>query len=40
VLTVRDREGTETRGVPVDEFVSALVEEAGSRRLTQSRFGG
>jgi threonyl-tRNA synthetase len=40
VLTVRDREGTETKGVPVDEFVAALVEEASTRRLAQSRFGG
>jgi len=39
-LTVRDREGTETKGVPFEAFTAALVEEAGSRRLTQSRFGG
>jgi threonyl-tRNA synthetase len=39
-LTVRDREGTETKGVAMEDFVAALVEEAGSRRLTQSRFGG
>ena len=38
-LTVRDREGTETKGVPFDAFASALAEEASSRRLTQSRFG-
>ena len=37
-LTVRDREGTETKGVPFDAFVAALVEEAGTRRLAQSRF--
>ena len=37
-LTVRDREGTETEGVPFDAFVEALVEEAGTRRLAQSRF--
>jgi threonyl-tRNA synthetase len=37
-LTVRDREGTETKGVPFDAFAAALVEEAGTRRLTQSRF--
>ncbi|HSJ50834.1 MAG TPA: threonine--tRNA ligase [Actinomycetota bacterium] len=37
-LTVRDREGTETRGVPFEEFVAALVDEASTRRLTQSRF--
>ncbi len=40
VLTVRDREGTETKGVAFDDFVAALLEEAGTRRLTQSRFGG
>jgi threonyl-tRNA synthetase len=40
VLTVRDRDGTETKGVPFDAFTAALVEEAGTRRLTQSRFGG
>jgi threonyl-tRNA synthetase len=39
-LTVRDREGIETKGVPFDDFVAALLEEAGARRLTQSRFGG
>jgi threonyl-tRNA synthetase len=39
-LTVRDREGTETKGVPFDAFTAALVEEAGTRRLTQSRFEG
>jgi threonyl-tRNA synthetase len=39
-LTVRDREGTETKGVAFDDFVAALVEEAASRRLTQSTFGG
>jgi threonyl-tRNA synthetase len=39
-LTVRDREGTETRGVAFDAFAEALVVEAESRRLTQSRFGG
>jgi threonyl-tRNA synthetase len=37
-LTVRDREGTETKGVPFDAFAAALVEEASTRRLTQSRF--
>jgi threonyl-tRNA synthetase len=40
VLTVRDRDGTETKGVAFDDFVAALLEEARSRRLTQSRFGG
>jgi threonyl-tRNA synthetase len=39
-LTVRDRVGVETKGVAFDDFVAALVEEAGTRRLTQSRFGG
>jgi threonyl-tRNA synthetase len=39
-LTVRDRDGTETRGVAFDAFAAALADEAGSRRLTQSRFGG
>ncbi|HEY7755566.1 MAG TPA: threonine--tRNA ligase [Actinomycetota bacterium] len=37
-LTVRDREGSETKDVAFDDFVAALVEEAGSRRLTQSRW--
>jgi threonyl-tRNA synthetase len=37
-LTVRDRAGTETKGVAFEAFVAALVEEAGTRRLTQSRF--
>src|ERR687898_1318590 len=39
-LTVRDREGVETKGVPFDDFAAALVDEAGSKRLKQSRFGG
>ena len=38
-LTVRDREGTETKGVAFDAFAQALSDEASSRRLTQSRFG-
>jgi threonyl-tRNA synthetase len=38
-LTVRDRAGTETKGVPFDEFVTALVEEARTRRLTRTSFG-
>ena len=38
-LTVRDREGTETQGVPFDAFVRALAEEAETRSLQQSRFG-
>jgi threonyl-tRNA synthetase len=37
-LTVRDREGTEVRDVPLKVFVAALAEEASTRRLTQSRF--
>jgi len=37
-LTVRDREGTETKDVPFEDFTAALVEEALSRRLTQTRF--
>jgi threonyl-tRNA synthetase len=39
-LTVRDREGVETKGVPLDDFAAALVDEASSKRLSQSRFGG
>ena len=39
-LTVRDRQGVETKGVPFDDFAAALVDEAGSKRLSQSRFGG
>jgi threonyl-tRNA synthetase len=39
-LTVRDRSGTETTGVPVDAFVRALVEEASSRALRQTSFEG
>jgi threonyl-tRNA synthetase len=39
-LTVRDRSGTESKDVPLDAFVRALVDEAGSRSLEQSRFGG
>ena len=39
-LTVRDREGAETKRVAFDAFAQALSEEASSRRLTQSRFGG
>jgi threonyl-tRNA synthetase len=38
-LTVRDRAGTETKGVPFDEFVAVLVEEARTRRLTGTSFG-
>ncbi|MEX0743813.1 MAG: threonine--tRNA ligase [Actinomycetota bacterium] len=39
-VTVRDREGTETRGVGLEDFVAVLVEEVRTRRLTQSRFEG
>jgi threonyl-tRNA synthetase len=39
-LTVRDRSGTETKGVGVDAFVAALVEEAASRSLEQRSFAG
>jgi threonyl-tRNA synthetase len=38
-LTVRDREGTETKDVAVGDFVAALLDEADTRRLSQSRFG-
>jgi threonyl-tRNA synthetase len=39
-LTVRDRDGVETKGVPFDDFAAALVDEAATKRLSQSRFGG
>jgi threonyl-tRNA synthetase len=39
-LTVRDREGNETPGIGVDAFAAALAEEATSRSLEQTRFGG
>ncbi|HKI28381.1 MAG TPA: threonine--tRNA ligase [Actinomycetota bacterium] len=39
-FTVRDREGVETKRVPFDDFAAALVDEAASKRLSQSRFGG
>jgi threonyl-tRNA synthetase len=39
-LTVRDRSGTETKGVAVDAFVDGLVEEARGRSLEQRAFGG
>jgi threonyl-tRNA synthetase len=39
-LTVRDREGVETKAVPFDDFAAALVDEAASKRLSQSGFGG
>ena len=37
--TVRDRDRRETPGVAFERLVSALVEEARERRLTQSSFG-
>jgi threonyl-tRNA synthetase len=37
-LTIRNREGTETQGVPFDDFAAALVQEARTRRITQTRF--
>jgi threonyl-tRNA synthetase len=39
-LTVRTRAGREIPGVPFDAFVAALVEEARTRALQQSSFGG
>jgi threonyl-tRNA synthetase len=39
-LTVRDRAGTETKGVGIDAFVAALVDEAASKSVRQSTFGG
>jgi threonyl-tRNA synthetase len=39
-LTVRDRSGTETKGVDVDAFVAALVEEAETKSLEQRTFAG
>ena len=39
-LTVRDRGGTETKGVAFDAFVAALVDEVATKRLTQSAFDG
>ncbi len=38
LLTVRDRTGSETKGVPVERFLEALVEEVRSRALEQSRW--
>jgi threonyl-tRNA synthetase len=37
-VSVRDREGNETKGVPFEEFLRSLQEEAGSRALEQTRF--
>jgi hypothetical protein len=38
-ITVRDRSGAEANDVALDAFVRALVEEADTRSLQQSRFG-
>jgi threonyl-tRNA synthetase len=38
--TVRDRAGTETAGVTYGSLVSALRDEADTRSLVQSTFGG
>jgi threonyl-tRNA synthetase len=38
-VSVRDREGNETRGVPFDAFLERIREEADSRALAQTRFG-
>jgi len=37
-FTIRDRNGTETPGVPFDAIVAALSDEAGSRRLQPTDF--
>jgi threonyl-tRNA synthetase len=39
-LTVRDRSGTETKGVDAEAFVAALRDEAATRSLEQRAFGG
>ncbi len=38
-LTVRRRDGTEIKGVPFDDFVRALSEEAATRSLQPSELG-
>ncbi len=38
--TVRDRQGNETRGLAYDDVVAALVEEARTRAIAQTHFGG
>ena len=38
-LTVRYRDGVEVKGVPSEDFIRALVEEARTRSLEPSRFG-
>jgi len=40
VLTVRDRSGTETKGVDVLAFVDALADEVRARAIEQHGFGG
>jgi threonyl-tRNA synthetase len=40
LLTVRDRTGVETKGVSIDGFVGALVEETRTRSLEQRTFEG
>jgi threonyl-tRNA synthetase len=40
LLTVRDRSGTETKGVEIQAFVDALVEEARTRAIEQHAFEG
>jgi threonyl-tRNA synthetase len=37
-LTVRRRDGTETKGVPLDTFIAVLTREAGTRSLEPSTF--
>ncbi len=37
-FTIRDRNGTETPGVPFDAIVAALSDEATSRRLEPTEF--
>jgi threonyl-tRNA synthetase len=37
-VSVRDREGNETKGVPFEEFLRRIQEEADSRALEQTRF--
>ena len=39
-FTVRDRSGAEHVGIPFDELVDTLVQEASTRALAQSDFGG
>ena len=40
VLTVRDRSGTETKGVELLAFVDALADEVRARAIEQHGFGG